>query len=102
MLAVLREVEPPGVPRGWAHLVGKALRSPRAREERSWGGSVFGAAWSPDGQRIVAALLDGTARVWKLGDPGEPIVLLSLRSIGYASRRLRKNVTIFSSRSFWR
>jgi WD40 repeat protein len=75
MLALLREVEPPGVPRGWAELVSRALRSGLAREVRAWGIPVYGAAWSPDGQRIVAALDDGTARVWKVGDPAEPIVL---------------------------
>src|SRR6185295_7172049 len=75
MLALLREVEPPGVPRGWAELVSQALRSGLAREVRAWGIPVYGAAWSPDGQRIVVALDDGTARVWKVGDPAEPIVL---------------------------
>jgi serine/threonine protein kinase/cell division protein FtsB len=75
MLALLREVEPPGVPRGWAELVSKALQSALAHEMRDWGQPVFRVAWSPDGQRIVAALRDGTARVWKAGDPAEPIVL---------------------------
>jgi WD40 repeat protein len=75
MLALLREIEPPGVPRGWAELVSKALQRARASEVRAWGGAVHGAAWSPDGQRVVAALEDGTARVWKPGDPAEPIVL---------------------------
>jgi WD40 repeat protein len=74
-LALLREVEPPGVPRGWADLVSKALRSGPAREVRVWEGLVLGAAWSPDGQRIVAALSDHTARVWKVGDLAEPLVL---------------------------
>jgi WD40 repeat protein len=75
MLALLREVEPPGVPRGWAELVSKARQSALAREVRDWGQPVFSAAWSPDGQRIVAAFQDDTARVWKAGDPAEPIVL---------------------------
>jgi len=74
MLVLLREVEPPGVPRGWAELVSKALQSGLAREVQAEGG-VYGAAWSPDGQRIVAASNDDTARVWKVGDPVEPIVL---------------------------
>jgi WD40 repeat protein len=77
MLALLREVEPPDVPRGWAELASRALQSGLVREVRNWGESVpvYGAAWSPDGQRIVAALGDATARVWKPGDPAAPIVL---------------------------
>ncbi|HWO19118.1 MAG TPA: protein kinase [Kofleriaceae bacterium] len=77
MLALLREVEPPGVPRGWAELASRALQSGIVREMRHWGEwvPVYGAAWSPDGQRVVAALDDATARVWKPGDPAAPIVL---------------------------
>jgi type II secretory pathway pseudopilin PulG len=75
MLALLREVEPPGVPRGWAELVSRALQSELAREVRDWGKPVYNVAWSPDGQRIVVALGGGTARVWKVGDTAEPIVL---------------------------
>jgi WD40 repeat protein/serine/threonine protein kinase len=75
MLALLREVEPPGVPRGWAELASKALQSRLAREVRFWGMAVYCAAWSPDGRRVVAGLRDGTARIWTVGDPAEPIVL---------------------------
>jgi WD40 repeat protein len=76
MLALLREIEPPGVPQGWAELVSRALRSGLVREVRTWRGArAYGAAWSPDGQRIVAAFHDGTARIWKANDPAEPIVL---------------------------
>jgi len=75
MLALLREVEPPGVPPGWAGLVSNALQSELAQEVRTWEEPVSSAAWSPDGQRVVVALEYGTARVWKIGDPGEPIVL---------------------------
>ncbi len=74
MLVVLREIEPPEVPRGWAELVSKALRSGVLREMRTFvDRGVLDAAFSPDGQRIVAALHDG-ARVWKVGDTAEPIV----------------------------
>jgi WD40 repeat protein/serine/threonine protein kinase len=75
MLALLREVEPPGLPRGWAELASKGLQSGLAREVRSWGMAVYCAAWSPDGRRVVAGLRDGTARVWTVGDPAAPIVL---------------------------
>ncbi|HEX5744774.1 MAG TPA: AAA family ATPase [Archangium sp.] len=37
--------------------------------------SVWSAAFSPDGQRIVTASLDKTARVWKADGSGEPVVL---------------------------
>jgi WD40 repeat protein/predicted Ser/Thr protein kinase len=85
MLALLREVEPPGVPRGWAELVSKALQSGRSYDVRGWGAIVGGVAWSPDGQRIVAALYDGTARVWKSGEMAEPIVLRGHENIVYSA-----------------
>jgi WD40 repeat protein len=75
MLALLREVEPPGVPRGWAELATTALRSGLAREVRSWQLTAYSAAWSPDGRRVVVGLHDSTARIWRVGDPGEPVVL---------------------------
>jgi WD40 repeat protein len=36
---------------------------------------VTSASFSPDGQRIVTASLDNTARVWKADGKGEPVVL---------------------------
>jgi WD40 repeat protein/serine/threonine protein kinase len=75
MLVLLREIEPPDVPPGWAQLASKAFQSGLAREVRSWGVTVYGAAWNPDGQRVIVALHDGTARIWKVGDSAEPIVL---------------------------
>src|SRR5262249_53665216 len=36
---------------------------------------VNGAAWSPDGRRIVSASVDGTVRIWSADGTGEPIVL---------------------------
>ena len=85
MLVLLREIEPPGVPRGWATLVSRALQSRLAREVRAWGDIVIGAAWSPDGQHIVAALTDGTARVWKTGTADEPVVLRGHEGPVYAA-----------------
>jgi WD40 repeat protein len=38
-------------------------------------GGVVSAAFSPDGQRVVTASLDGTARVWRTDGKGEPLVL---------------------------
>jgi WD40 repeat protein len=75
MLALLREVEPPDVPRGWAKLVSKAMRSGLVREVRTWGVPAYNATWSPDGRRVVVALRDGTARVWEVSSTAEPIVL---------------------------
>jgi WD40 repeat protein/serine/threonine protein kinase len=75
MLVLLREIEPPGVPQGWADLASRALRSGLVHEVRRWGERAYGAAWSPDGRRAVVALHDGTARIWRVGDPAAPIVL---------------------------
>ncbi len=85
MLALLREVEPPDVPRGWAELASKALRSGVAREVKHWGEPAYSAAWSPDGRRVVVALHDGTARVFGPGDPAEPIVLRGHRSFVWSA-----------------
>ncbi|HEY0477035.1 MAG TPA: protein kinase [Kofleriaceae bacterium] len=74
-LALVRDVEPPDVPRGWAEVASKVLQPGLAREVRSWGMTAYSAAWSSDGQRIVAAMQDGKARIWKTGDTAEPLVL---------------------------
>jgi WD40 repeat protein/serine/threonine protein kinase len=92
-LALLREIEPPGTPRGWADLVSSALQNKLVHEVRTWSEPVYSVAFSPDGQRIVAALQDGTARVWNPGDPAEPVVLRGhesmLRSAAFSPEGMR-------------
>ncbi|WP_437307307.1 nSTAND1 domain-containing NTPase [Sorangium sp. So ce388] len=74
-LAILREVEPPNVPRGWAVLARSALSSGVALAVLSHPDIVLYAAYSPDGKRIVTACSDATARVWNADGTGEPMVL---------------------------
>ncbi|WP_437595010.1 nSTAND1 domain-containing NTPase [Sorangium sp. So ce1000] len=75
VLAILREVEPPDVPRGWAELAHWALHSWVARAVLSHLDVVRSARYSPDGKRIVTASNDSTARVWNADGTGEPVVL---------------------------
>jgi WD40 repeat protein len=37
---------------------------------------VFGAEFSPDGQRIVSASKDRTIRIWQADGTGEPVILI--------------------------
>ncbi|WP_437669910.1 nSTAND1 domain-containing NTPase [Sorangium sp. So ce131] len=74
-LALLREIEPPDIPRGWASLTRSALYGGVAREVFSHPTTVFDAAYSPDGKRIVTASWDKTARVWNADGTGEPLIL---------------------------
>ncbi|WP_437828088.1 nSTAND1 domain-containing NTPase [Sorangium sp. So ce1153] len=73
-LALLREIEPPDTPRGWASLTRSALHGGVARAVFSHPGSVVGAGYSPDGTRIVTACEDGAVRVWNADGQGEPLV----------------------------
>ncbi|XXT18551.1 protein kinase [Sorangium sp. So ce429] len=75
VLAILREVEPPDVPRGWAVLALRALHSRVARSVLSHPDGLLCASYSPDGRRIVTASRDGTVRVWNADGTGQPIVL---------------------------
>ncbi|MDC3960423.1 PD40 domain-containing protein [Polyangium jinanense] len=75
VLTILREIEPPGVPRGWSMLARSALHSGVARAVLTHPDWVTCASYSPDGKRIVTASLDKTVRVWNADGTGEPLVL---------------------------
>ncbi|WP_437715652.1 protein kinase [Sorangium sp. So ce448] len=77
VLAILREVEPPNLPRGWDFLEWSALHSGIARAVLSHPDWVTDARYSPDGERIVTACSDRAVRVWNADGTGEPIVLRS-------------------------
>ncbi|WP_437689824.1 nSTAND1 domain-containing NTPase [Sorangium sp. So ce176] len=74
-LSIVREVEPPNLPRGWATLARSALNSGVSRAVLSHPDLVIQAGYSPDGKRIVTACADATARVWNADGTGEPVVL---------------------------
>jgi hypothetical protein len=74
-LALLREVEPPEVPRGWSELTRWALYAGVARVVLTHPEALQRAAWSPDGKFIVTASSDKTARVWSADGTGEPLLL---------------------------
>ncbi|MDI3290305.1 protein kinase [Polyangium sp. 15x6] len=74
-LALLREVEPPGVPREWSDLARTALHSGLTLVVLPHHDSVFSTAWSPDGKRIASASRDKLARVWSADGTGEPLLL---------------------------
>ncbi|HEU4405340.1 MAG TPA: serine/threonine-protein kinase [Polyangiaceae bacterium] len=75
VLALLRELEPPDLPRGWATMVDGALRKGVARVMLTHPDVVLTAAWSPDGRHLVSASVDRALRVWRADGTGEPRVL---------------------------
>ncbi|WP_437754828.1 nSTAND1 domain-containing NTPase [Sorangium sp. So ce1389] len=75
VLAILREVEPADVPRGWAVLARWALYGGVARAVLIHPDGVYSAVFSPDGKRIATASLDRTVRVWSADGTGEPLLL---------------------------
>ncbi|XXY45167.1 protein kinase [Sorangium sp. So ce269] len=75
VVAILREIEPPDVPRGWSVLARWALHSGLAWAVLIHPDGVRHADYSPDGNRIVTASEDGTARVWNADGTGEPLFL---------------------------
>ncbi|MEN0065663.1 MAG: WD40 repeat domain-containing protein [Myxococcota bacterium] len=52
---------------------GSVFRRPGARVGQ--GDGLWAAAFSPDGQHVVTASVDGTARVWRADGTGDPVVL---------------------------
>jgi WD40 repeat protein len=75
VLALVREIEPPDVPHGWAELAFGALYGMVARAVLPHGDIVFSAAFSPDGKHVVTGSADGMARIWRTDGIGEPILL---------------------------
>ncbi|MDC0680814.1 nSTAND1 domain-containing NTPase [Sorangium atrum] len=75
VLAILREVEPPDVPRGWSVLARWTLHNWVARAVLDHPHWVKYAVYSPDGKRIVTASQDNAVRVWNADGIGEPMVL---------------------------
>jgi WD40 repeat protein/serine/threonine protein kinase len=74
-LALLREIEPPGTPRGWADVALTTLHSGISSVVLTHPDQVSRAAFSPDGKSIVTTSYDKTARVWNADGTGEPLAL---------------------------
>ncbi|HVK68573.1 MAG TPA: protein kinase [Polyangium sp.] len=75
VVALLREIEPPDVPREWSALARWALHSGVAPVVLGQPGGITYASYGPDGKRIVTGSHDHTARVWNADGTGEPLVL---------------------------
>ena len=75
-LAVLRELEPPGLPREWADLGLQALAGGIHDRPTMHPMRVHGAAFSPDERSIVTASADGISRIWNADGSGEPRALV--------------------------
>jgi WD40 repeat protein len=77
-VAVLREVgEPePAAAQDWVGLVLDVLHEAPPRVTlHGHEGAVHTAAWSPDGERILTASADATARIWRVDGTGDPVIL---------------------------
>ncbi|MRG94720.1 protein kinase [Polyangium spumosum] len=75
VLALLREIEPPDAPRGWAELSRWALEAGAAEVVLTHPEPLTRAAWSPDGARIVTTSDDRIVRVWNANGTGQTIPL---------------------------
>jgi WD40 repeat protein len=74
-LALVRELEPPDLPRGWSTMADGALRQGTAAVVLSHADAVYWAEFSPDGRQIVTGSNDKAVRVWPADGQGEPLVL---------------------------
>jgi WD40 repeat protein/tRNA A-37 threonylcarbamoyl transferase component Bud32 len=75
VLSLVRELEPPELPRDWATMADWALRRGVAEATLTYQDIVNSVAFSPDGRRLVAASRDKTLRVVRADGRGEPLVL---------------------------
>lgn len=78
-VAILREVEPPDLPRGFLELVSAALQRGVAHTIHTHGAPIYAAVFDPRGERILTAGQDHVARVWNADGTGE---LAALRGHG--------------------
>jgi len=74
VLALLREVELPDIPRGWAEFAFWASQASLARVVLTHSDAVQRAVWSPDGEHILTAA-SKLALVWRADGTGDPHVL---------------------------
>ncbi|HEX5746634.1 MAG TPA: hypothetical protein VFZ09_10335 [Archangium sp.] len=74
-ISLLSEIKHPKKVRGWVELSNEALASNHLIGVLPAGELITAAAISPDGQHVVTASEDGTARVWRADGTGEPVVL---------------------------
>ena len=75
VLALVREVEPGHLPRGWSDLARLALHSGVARSILAHPDAVRRVAFSPDGTRVATASVDHRARVFAVDRAGAPLLL---------------------------
>jgi WD40 repeat protein len=75
VLSIVRELEPPDLPHGWAALADGALRGSVARVVLTLPEEAWAVAWSPDGRRFAAGSADGAVRIFRADGTGEPLVL---------------------------
>lgn len=97
VLALLREIEPELMPRGWNDLLVGARNTGVARTILRHGDAVRDAAFSPDGKRIVSACLDGTVQVWNVDGSGKPLVLRGHEAAVWSAAWSRDGTRIVSS-----